>query len=50
MSLDERAGFHEYLRDDVSRPNQMFNVPFLRDGDVTMYGYLAVGYFLLADL
>ncbi|MEE3332350.1 MAG: hypothetical protein VX246_15895 [Myxococcota bacterium] len=54
LSLDERFGFHEYLRDDVFRPNQTFNLPFLRDGDVSMYGYLAVGlvlgYFLLAEL
>ena len=54
LSLDERFGFHEYLRDDVFRPRQLFNVPFLRAGDVSMYGYLGVGlvlgYFLLAEL
>jgi hypothetical protein len=54
LSLDERFGFHEYLRDDVFRPRDMFNVPFLRDGDVSLYFYLAVGMvlglFLLAEL
>lgn len=54
LSIDERFQFHEYLRDDVFRPRQLFNVPFLRAGDVSLYAYLGVGlglaYFLLVEL
>jgi hypothetical protein len=46
LSLDERFEFHEYLRDEVLRPRDLFVVPFLRKSDVAMYGYLGVGLLL----
>jgi len=54
LSIDERFEFHEYLRDEVFRPRQLFNLPFLRAGDVSLYAYLGVGLgigcFLLGEL
>ncbi len=54
LSIDERFEFHEYLRDDVFRPRELFDVPFLRMSDISMYVYIAVGLslgaLLLAEL
>ena len=54
LSIDERFEFHEYLRDEVFRPRDLFVLPFLRKSDVSMYVYILVGlvlgYFLLAEL
>lgn len=54
LALDERFEFHEYLRDEVLRPRDLFVVPFLRKSDVSMYFYLlvglALGWLLLGEL
>ena len=50
LSADEQLMFHEWLRDEVLAPKEMFSGKYLETGDIGLYIYMAVGCGLMALL